>query len=96
MMAQANKPMKSKDVLRTNRSHGCIENSGHYILDWNYDEDRCRIRSGYGAENISRIRRLAICVIKAVSSKGVAETMRDLVFDYLKMTKNTLRTAIWC
>jgi len=35
-------------------------------------------------------------VIKAISNKGVAETMRNLtmntrlVFDYLKMTKNSL------
>ncbi len=90
------------DVLRTNRNHWCIENSCHYILDWNYDEDRCRIRTGFGPENISRIRRFAISVIKAVSSKGVAETMRDLVmkprmvFDYLKMTKNALGNAVLC
>ena len=84
------------DILQTNRGHWCIENSCHYILDWNYDEDRCRIRTGYGPENISRIRRFAISAIKAISSKGVAETIRDLamnirlVFDYLKMTKNSL------
>ena len=83
------------DVLRTNRGHWCVENSCHYILDWNYDEDRCRIRKGCGPENISRLRRFAISIIKTTSSKGVAETMRDLVmdvrrvFDYLKMTKNT-------
>lgn len=87
------------DILHTNRNHWCIENSCHYILDWNYDEDRCRIRTGHGPENITRLRRFAIGVIKAVSSKGVAETMRELVmntrlvFDYLKMTKNTTRRA---
>ncbi len=86
---------KAVDLLRTNRNHWRIENSCHYILDWNYDEDRCRIRSQHGPENISRLRRFAIGVIKAVSSKGVAETMRNLtmnvrlVFDYLKMTKNS-------
>ncbi len=35
------------DVLHTNRNHWCIENSCHYILDWNFDEDHCRIRTGY-------------------------------------------------
>ena len=94
--SQAECDAKAIDVLHTNRNHWCIENSCHYILDWNYDEDRCRIRSQYGPENISRIRRFAIGVIKAISSKGVAETMRNLtmnirlVFDYLKMTKNSL------
>ena len=80
------------ESYRPRQCPGC-----HYILDWNFDEDRCRIRTGYGPENISRIRRFAIGAIKAISSKGVAETMRDLVmnirlvFDYLKMSKNTLR-----
>jgi predicted transposase YbfD/YdcC len=84
------------DILHTNRNHWCIENSCHYILDWNYDEDRCRIRTLHGPENISRLRRFAISVIKSISSKCVAETMRGLtmnvrlVFDYLKMTKNSL------
>jgi len=92
--SQAEYDAKAIDLLHINRGHWCIENSCHYILDWNYDEDRCRIRSQYGPENISRMRRFAISVIKAISSKGVAETMRDLtmntrmVFDYLKMTKN--------
>ncbi|MCP3999461.1 MAG: ISAs1 family transposase [Gammaproteobacteria bacterium] len=98
--SQPGNDAKPIDILHTNRGHWCIENSCHYILDWNYDEDRCRIRSGYGPENISRIRRFAIGVIKAISSKGVAETMRDLVmnnrmvFDYLKMTKNALGSTI--
>lgn len=89
---------KAIDLLHTNRGHWCIENSCHYVLDWNYDEDRCRIRTGFGPENISRIRRFTISVIKAISPKGIAETMRNLVmntrlvFDYLKMTKNSLQS----
>lgn len=94
--SQADDDASAIDILNTNRNHWCIENSCHYILDWNYDEDRCRIRTRYGPENISRIRRFAIGVIKAISSNGVAETMRKLtmnvrsVFDYLKMTKNSI------
>ncbi len=30
-------------VLKDNREHWSIENSCHYIIDWNYDEDRSRI-----------------------------------------------------
>jgi predicted transposase YbfD/YdcC len=91
--SQCERDAIAMQILHTNRGHWCIENSCHYILDWAYDEDRCRIRTGYGPENISRIRRFSIGVIKSVSSKGVAETTRDLVmnvrlvFDYLKMTK---------
>ena len=98
--SQATYDATPSDILRTNRGHWCIENSCHYILDWNYDEDRCRIRTGHGPENITRLRRFAIGLIKSVSSKGVAETMRDLVmdvrrvFDYLKMTRNSQRRRI--
>lgn len=84
------------DILKTNRNHWCIENSCHHILDWVYDEDRCRIRTGNGPENMTCLRRLAISTIKRISKKGIAETTRQLamntrlVFDYLKMTKNSL------
>lgn len=100
--SQSERDAQPESVLRTNRNHWCIENSCHYILDWNYDEDRCRIRTQYGPENMTCLRRLAISMIKTMSSKGVAETMRDLVmdtrrvFDYLKLTKNSLgREVIW-
>jgi len=86
-------------ILAINRSHWCIENSCHYILDWIYDEDRCRIRTGYGPENITRLRRFAIGVIKSKGVRNVAQKMRDLtrnvrlVFDYLRMTKNSCASA---
>jgi len=62
-----------------------------------FDEDRCRIRTGHGPKNIARLRRFVVGVIKATSLKGVSETMRKLtmnirmVFDYLKMTKNSAK-----
>lgn len=82
-------------VLKVNRGHWTIENSCHYILDWNYDEDRSRIRTGHGPENITRLRRFAIGVIKSQGARSVAQKMRQLtrnvrlVFDYLRMTENT-------
>jgi len=82
-------------VLSVNRGHWTIENSCHYILDWNYDEDRSRIRTGYGPENITRMRRFAIGVIKSKKVRSVAQKMRELtrnvrlVLDYLRMTANS-------
>ena len=84
-----------EQVLKTNRAHWCIENSCHYTLDWNYDEDRVRIRTGFGPENVSRLRRFAIGLIKSSTQDGVAQKMRQLcrsprlVFDYLRMTLNS-------
>ena len=86
-------------LLTINRGHWSIENSCHYILDWTYDEDRSRIRTRYGPENISRLRRFAISVIKAKGVRSVAQKMRELtcnvrlVFDYLRMTKNSCAPA---
>jgi predicted transposase YbfD/YdcC len=86
-------------ILNVNRGHWTIENSCHYIIDWNYDEDRSRIRTGYGPENITRLRRFAIGVIKSKNLRSVAQKMRELtrnvrlVFDYLRMTKNSCATA---
>jgi predicted transposase YbfD/YdcC len=82
-------------VLETNRGHWSIENSCHYIIDWNYDEDRSRISKGYGPENMTRFRRFAISIIKSKEVRSVAQKMRELmlntrmVFDYLRMTKNS-------
>jgi predicted transposase YbfD/YdcC len=89
-----------QQVLKVNREHWTIENSCHYIIDWNYDEDRSRIRTGHGPENITRLRRFAIGVIKSKGVRSVAQKMRQLtrntrlVFDYLRMTKNSCACTI--
>lgn len=85
-----------KRLLTINRGHWAIE-SCHYMLDWNYDEDRSRIRCGHGPENITRLRRFAIGVIKSKGPRSVAQKMRELtlnvrmVLDYLRMTRNSCR-----
>jgi len=84
-------------VLAVNRGHWSIE-SVHYLIDWNYDEDRSRIRTGSGPENITRLRRFAVGILKSFQkpAQSIAEMMRSLcfrtrlVFDYLRMTKNSV------
>jgi predicted transposase YbfD/YdcC len=82
-------------LLQVNRGQWSIENRCHYILDWNFDEDRSRIRTGHGPENITRLRRFAIGVIKSRGARSVAQKMRQLtrhvrlLFDYLRMTENS-------
>jgi predicted transposase YbfD/YdcC len=85
-------------LLTLNRGHWRVE-STHYLIDWNYDEDRSCIRTGYGPENITRLRRFAIGVLKSFQTSGqsLAQMMRKLasrsrlVFDYLRMTANSQR-----
>lgn len=89
----------AQQVLKTNRGHWSIENSCHYVIDWNYDEDRGRIRTGHGPENTTRLRRFAVGIIKSKGVKSVADKMRQLhrntrlVFDYLRMSKNSATPA---
>ena len=91
----------AKQVLNYNRKHWGVE-SHHYGLDWNWNEDRCTIRTGYGPENITRLRRFAIGLIKTTSKDSVALTIDKLarnvrrVFDYLKMTKNSFAPIKSC
>lgn len=81
-------------MLAFNRGHWGVE-AHHWILDWNWDEDRCTIRTGHGPDNITRLRRFAIGLIKAKSNDSVAGTIDKLarkvrrVFDYLAMTANS-------
>jgi predicted transposase YbfD/YdcC len=98
--SQAPEQADPQKVLETNRGHWSIENSCHYIIDWNYDEDRSRIRTGHGPENVTRLRRFAIGLIKSKGVRSVSQKMQQLnrnirlVFDYLRMSKNSFATAL--
>jgi predicted transposase YbfD/YdcC len=89
-----------KRILTVNRGHWTIENCCHYIIDWNYDEDRSRISKGHGPENMSRLRRFAVGLIKSKGVPNVAQKMRQLlrntrmVFDYLRMTQNSCAKSL--
>ncbi len=84
-------------ILHWNRGHWYIENAAHFCLDWSWDEDRSRSRTGYGPENTTRLRRFAIGPIKARGLE-VAPTLRRLnrniraVLDFLKLARNSLPT----
>ena len=72
----------------------------HHKLDWNYDEDR--IRTGRGPENITRLRRFALGVLKPFPKPGqsIAAMMHRLgrrsrpVMDYLRLTSNSHATVM--
>ena len=62
------------------------------------DEDRSRIRTGRGPENITRLRRFAVGILKSFQkpAQSIAAIMRkltfntSLVFDDLRMTQNSI------
>jgi len=90
----------AQQVLAINRGHWAIENSCHYIIDWNYNEDRGRICKVYGPENMTRLRRFTVGILKSKGVTNVAQKIRELtrnvrlVFDYLRMTKNSCVQAL--
>lgn len=93
------KQANAQRLLTINRGHWVIENKCHYVIDWNYDEDRSRISKGHGPVNMTRLRRFAVGVITSYSDgkTSVTEKMQQLhrnirlVFDYLRMTRNSTR-----
>jgi predicted transposase YbfD/YdcC len=58
------------------RGHWDVENGLHWVLDVAFREDESRTRSGHAGENLSMIRRVALCLLKRAGKKGSMETRR--------------------
>jgi predicted transposase YbfD/YdcC len=56
------------------RAHWSIENQLHWSLDVAFAEDECRVRQGHAAENLARLRRIALNLLKKEKSskRGLA------------------------
>jgi len=54
---------------RAVRSHWGVENKVHWIMDVCFREDQSRARTGYAAENLATLRRLALNMLKREKSK---------------------------
>jgi predicted transposase YbfD/YdcC len=65
------------------RGHWSVENNLHWQLDVSFCEDQRRIRKGHGAENFSRLCRLALNLLKRESSQklGIANKRRICGWD---------------
>lgn len=56
--------MEVKQIAYAVREHWGIENKLHWSLDVSFHEDMSRMRAGYAAENFSRLRRMALNLLK--------------------------------
>jgi predicted transposase YbfD/YdcC len=56
--------VNAETMGRMIRSHCGVENKLHWMLDVSFGEDNCRIRKDFGAENFSRLRRIALNLLK--------------------------------
>ena len=52
------------------RSHRQIENRLHWVLDTVMDEDRSRSRKDHGPENLARLRRFALNLLRTNPDQG--------------------------
>jgi len=63
-------------LLTLIRGHWTIENRLHYVRDFTFDEDRCRIRKGNGAHVMASIRNLVISLLRMAGAKLIAPAIR--------------------
>ena len=68
----------AKRAAHAIRTHWGIENSVHWILDVAFNEDRCRVREGNAAENMSLLRRIALNLLKNNKSTKVGVKAKRL------------------
>ena len=63
-------------VLSLSRDHWSIENRLHWVRDMSFDEDRCRIRRGAGAQVMASLRNLAISLLRMAGAESIAPALR--------------------
>jgi predicted transposase YbfD/YdcC len=62
-------PLGIETFARAVRGHWGVENKLHWVLDVCFREDQSRARSGYAAENLATLRRLALNMLKREQTK---------------------------
>jgi predicted transposase YbfD/YdcC len=60
----SSRPPKVKAFAAAVRGHWGIENRVHWILDVTFAEDKSRVRSDHGPENLAMLRRLALSILQ--------------------------------
>ena len=63
---------KINRIARSIRHHWNIENKLHWVMDVDFDEDACRVRTDHAPENFAMLRQIAHNLIKQESSKKVS------------------------
>jgi predicted transposase YbfD/YdcC len=59
-------------IAKSIRHHWNIENKLHWVMDVDFDEDSCRARTDFGAENFALLRQIAHNLIKQESTKKIS------------------------
>lgn len=64
------RPLTAARFAEVVRAHWHIENRLHWVLDVVMDEDQCRARMDHAPENLARLRRFALNLLRANRDKG--------------------------
>ena len=77
------KRVRAKRMAGYVRGHWSVENNLHWQLDVSFNEDQRRIRKGHGAENFSRLCRIALNLLKNETTKkiGIAGKRKSCGWD---------------
>lgn len=62
-------PLDVERFARAVRLHWGIENQLHWVLDVQFGEDQCRVRSGHADANLATLRRLTLNLLKQETTK---------------------------
>lgn len=62
-------PLDVAAFARAVRGHWGVENKLHWVMDVCFREDQSRVRTGYAAENLATLRRLALNLLKREPTK---------------------------
>ncbi|MER7960224.1 ISAs1 family transposase [Streptomyces sp. NPDC096030] len=72
---------KPQDTALALPGHWHIENKIHYVRDTLWDEDRSRIRTGHGPENMATLRNTTLNRLRARDATSITEAVRDLSYE---------------
>jgi predicted transposase YbfD/YdcC len=77
-------PLGVETFAKAVRGHWAVENSLHWVLDVQMGEDDSRVRTGYAAENLATLRRLALNLLKreATKKRGIRGKQLNASWDH--------------
>lgn len=77
-------PADAERFARAVREHWAIENSLHWTLDVSFNEDQCRVRAGYAAENLALLRHLTLNLLRQDTQKkrGIKGKQKNAGWDH--------------
>jgi predicted transposase YbfD/YdcC len=77
-LSSLNRRHTAQQILGFCRGHWSVENDLHWMLDVHFAEDQRRIRTGHGAENFSRLCRIALNLLQREKTHKVGINAKRL------------------